>query len=75
MFSDPSETDEKKIKKAIKLIEMKDRKLNKSKDSEMVDSIKSKLAVLKQMIRWLSILLSWDSSTDGMLGWLYRYKD
>jgi hypothetical protein len=51
MFSDPSETDEKKIKKAIKLIEMKDRKLNKSKDSEMVDSIKSKLAVLKQMIR------------------------
>lgn len=75
MFSDSNEADEKKIKKAIKLIEMKDRKLNKSKDSEMVDSIKSKLAVLKQMIRWLTILLWWNTSKNDILDQACHYKD
>lgn len=39
----------------MKMLQAKDRQSNRNKDAELVDSIKSKLLVLKQMIRWCVI--------------------
>jgi hypothetical protein len=51
LLANPNESEEVKFKKAMKMLLVKDRQPNKHKDSEIVDSIKSKLVVLKQMMR------------------------
>lgn len=51
LLANPNESEEVKFKKAMKMLLAKDRQPNKHKDSEIVDSIKSKLVVLKQMMR------------------------
>ena len=45
-------SENKKLKKALKMIEQKERQYPKvNKNSELIDSIKSKMLVLDQMIR------------------------
>ena len=52
VLEDPNVSEEKKLQKALKLIERKDRQFVKgNQNSELVDSIKSKMLVLNQMIR------------------------
>jgi hypothetical protein len=51
VLENPDESEDKKLKKALKMLEQRDRQISKNKNAELVDSIKSKMLILNQMIR------------------------